>query len=377
MNNLRFYLDNNATTALDPRVFKAMFAEFSGPPANPSSIHYFGQHAKSLLDAARRSIASFFGAKPEELIFTSGGTESLNLLIRGLFGTHLKGHLITTSIEHLAVYRTIQSLETSGIHVTYLPVDLWGAPHPEELEKAIRPETSAIVLSAANSETGVKLDIEKFAKIALRQGIPLIIDAVAIVGKEPPLMPPGVSAMAFSGHKFHAPKGVGGLIARSNLKLTPLLTGGSQEFQRRAGTENLAGILGLAEAIRILQEKQQEITQHMKDLRDHLEISLLREIPDIAINGQGPRIANTSNLAIQGVDGESLLIHLDLAGVAASHGSACSSGALEPSRVLLQMGIDRTTARSSLRLSVSRMNTREEIDGSIERLIDVVRKMRK
>jgi cysteine desulfurase len=376
-NMTRLYLDNNATTALDPRVFKAMLAEFSGPPANPSSVHYFGQQAKSLLNSARRSIASFFGSKPEELIFTSGGTESLNLLIRGLFGNRPKGHLITTSIEHLAVYRTIQSLENSGVAITYLPVDLWGAPLFEELEKAILPNTNAIILSAANSETGVKLDIEKFAEIAERHEIPLIIDAVALIGKEPLSIPPGVSAIAFSGHKFHAPKGIGGVIARSSLKLTPLLTGGGQEFQRRAGTENLAGILGLAEAFQILREKQREITQHMRNLRDHLEITLMRELPEITVNGSGPRVANTSNLAFRGIDGESLLIHLDLAGVAASHGSACSSGSLEPSRVLLQMGVDRSVARSSLRFSVSRMNSREEIDSCIERLIEVVRKMRK
>jgi len=376
-NMTRLYLDNNATTALDPRVFKAMLTEFSGPPANPSSIHYFGQQAKSSLNAARRSIASFFGAKPEELIFTSGGTESLNLLIRGLFGSRPKGHLITTSIEHSAVYRTIQSLENAGVAVTYLPVNSWGAPLFEQLEQAILPHTSAIVLSSANGETGVKLDIEKFAEIALAHEIPLILDSVALIGKEPQLMPPGVSAIAFSGHKFHAPKGIGGVIARSSLKLTPLLTGGGQEFQRRAGTENLAGILGLAEALQILREKQTEITQHMLDLRNHLEISLMREIPDISINGLGPRIANTTNLAFRGIDGESLLIHLDMAGVAASHGSACSSGSLEPSRVLLQMGIDRAGARSSLRFSISRMNTREEIDSCIERLIEIVRKIRK
>ncbi|MBF8262600.1 MAG: iscS-B [Parachlamydiales bacterium] len=373
----RLYLDNNATTALDPRVFKAMIAEFSGPPANPSSIHYFGQQAKSLLNTARRSIASFFGAKPEELIFTSGGTEGINMLIRGSFGGRSKGHLITTSIEHASVYKTVQSLENSGVSVTYLPVDAWGAPLPEQLEAAILPHTSAIVLSAANGETGVKLDIEKIASIAHQREIPLILDAVAYIGKEPLPMPPGVSAIAFSGHKFHAPKGIGGVIARSSLKLTPLLTGGGQEYQRRAGTENLAGILGLAEAIQILKEKQTDITHHLQDLRNHLEISLIREFPDITINGAGPRIANTSNLAFPGIDGETLLIHLDMAGVAVSHGSACSSGALEPSRVLLQMGMSRSIARSSLRFSVSRMNTREEIDACIERLTEVVRKIRK
>jgi cysteine desulfurase len=376
-NTARLYFDNNATTALDPRVLKAMVSEFSGPPSNPSSTHYFGQHAKSLLDEARRSIASFFKAKPEELIFTSGGTESLNLLIRGLFGSHPKGHLISTAIEHAAVYRTIQGLENLGVAVTYLPVNSWGAPLADQLEQAILPHTSAIVLSASNAETGVEPDIERFAEIAQRHEIPLILDAVAYVGKALLTPHPGVSAIAFSGHKFHAPKGIGGAIARPNLKLTPLLTGGGQEFQRRAGTENLAGILGLAEAIQILNEKQSEISSYLRSLRDHFETTLMREIPDISVNGSGPRVANTSNLAFHGIDGESLLIHLDLAGVAASHGSACSSGALEPSRILLQMGIDRATARSSLRFSFSRMNTREEIESGIDRIIGIVRKIRK
>lgn len=373
----RLYLDNNSTTALDPRAFKAMISEFSGPPANPSSIHYFGQHAKSCLNTARRSIASFFDAKPEELIFTSGGTEALNLLIRGLFGGRPKGHIITTSIEHLAVYKTVQSLENSSLSVTYLPVDAWGAPLPERVEEAVLPHTSAIILSAANGETGVKLDVEAIASIAKRHEIPLILDAVAYIGKESLLMPPGVSAIAFSGHKFHAPKGIGGAIVRSSLKLTPLITGGGQEYQRRAGTENLAGVLGMAEAFQILKEKQTEITNHLQDLRDYLEISLIRELSDVTIHGLGPRIANTANIAFPGIDGETLLIHLDMAGIAVGHGSACSSGALEPSRVLLQMGVNRSLARSSIRFSVSRMNTREEIDACLERLIEVVRKIKK
>ena len=373
----RLYLDNNATTSIDPRVFKAMLAEFSGLPGNPSSIHYFGQQAKARLTNARQTIASFFGAKPEEIIFTSGGTESMNMLIRGLFSSRPKGHIITTAIEHLCVYRTIQLLESAGIDVTYLKVDSWGAPLPEQIEDAIRSNTTAIVLSAANNETGVKLDIEKVAEIAYRHEIPLILDAVAYIGKEIIPMPPGVSAIGFSGHKFHAPKGIGAVIARSSLKLIPLLTGGGQEYQRRAGTENLPGIIGLAEAVQILKEKQNEITEHLRDLRDHLEISLLREIPDIIVNGEGPRIANTSNLAFRGIDGETLLMHLDMAGIAASHGSACSSGALEPSRVLLQMGQNHALARASMRFSLSRMNTREEIDAVIERIVEVIRKIRK
>ena len=373
----RIYLDSNATTALDPRVFKAMVQEFSGPPANPSSIHYFGQQAKGHLLSARRSIASFFHVKPEELLFTSGGTESLNTLLRGAFGGRPKGHLITTAIEHSAVYRTALALEGSGLDVTYVKVDLWGAPLPERIAEAIKPDTRMIVLSAANSETGVKIDIEAIAKIAEKNEIPLVLDAVCWIGKEALPLPKGVSALALSGHKFHAPKGIGAIIVRPSFKFVPQLTGGGQEFQRRAGTENLAGILGLAEAIQILHEKQEEITPKLQDLRDHLELGLMRQIPGVFVNGQGPRIANTSNLFFEGIDGETLLMHLDMAGIAASHGSACSSGALEPSRVLLQMGVDKRIARSSVRFSVSRMNTREEIDAFLNRTVEIIQKLRR
>lgn len=374
---VRIYLDNNATTTLDPRVFKAMLAEFSGPPANPSSVHYFGQQAKNRLSDARKSVASFFGAKPEETIFTSGGTESINLLLRGFFSTRPRGHLITTSIEHSCIYKTAKALEGAGLNVTYVPVDLWGAPLPEAIKAAIRPDTQAIALTAANGETGVKLDIESIAALAEQRSIPLLLDAVALIGKEPMPMPSGVSAIALSGHKFHAPKGIGAAIVRPSFKLTPLFTGGGQEHSRRAGTENLAGILGLAEALRILSESQEEITQRLQDLRDHFELSLMRTLGGIAINGAGPRVANTSNLCIEGIDGETLLIHLDMAGIAASHGSACSSGALEPSRVLLNMGLSKNSARSSLRFSVSRFNTKEEIDACLERMVEIISKLRK
>ncbi|PIS03023.1 MAG: cysteine desulfurase [Chlamydiae bacterium CG10_big_fil_rev_8_21_14_0_10_42_34] len=370
----RIYLDNNATTALDPRVFKAMLEDFSGPAANPSSVHWFGQRARNLLSNARNQVASFFSAKPDEIIFTSGGTESLNIFLRGL---PTKGHVITTGIEHSAIFQTIQALKSQGLEVTYVPVGLWGAPLPEQIEAAIQPNTKAIVLTASNGETGVMIDLEKIASIAEKKGISLLIDAVSYVGKEPLEMHPGITALAISAHKFHGPKGIGALYLRSNLKLTPLLTGGAQEGTRRSGTENLAGILGLAEALKILSEKQTQITQSILDLRMHLEKGLLTEVPDIAINGEGPRVSNASNIAFLGVDGETLLMQLDMAGIAVSHGSACSSGALEPSRVLTTMGIDRKTARSSLRLTVGRMNTREEIDLAIDTISKIVKKLRK
>lgn len=351
-----------------------MLADLSGPPANPSSVHWFGQQARHHLTAARRTLASYFKAKPEEIIFNSGGTEGLNYLLRGL-GT--KGHIVTTSIEHSAVYRAIQSLEAQGLEVTYVPVGLWGAPLPEQIESAIKPSTRALIFSLSNGETGVKIDLDAIGKIAEQKGIPLFLDAVSYFGKEPLNLPKSVAGVAISGHKFHAPKGIGALYLRSDIKLAPLTAGGSQEYTKRPGTENLAGILGLAEAVAILSENQTAITQHIADLKNHLEESLLTKIPDIAINGQGPRVSNTSNIAFLGVDGETLLMQLDLAGIAVSHGSACTSGSLEPSRVLTQMGIDRKTARSSIRLSLSRMNTREEIDIAIDRIVHIVSKIRK
>ena len=368
----KIYLDNNSTTALDPRVFKAMLLDLSGPPANPSSVHWFGQQAKKLLMTARQKTAYFFRAKPDEITFTSCGTESLNLMLRGLKPS---GHIITTTIEHSAMYKTIQALEAQGLSTTYIPVGLWGAPLPEQIESEIRSDTRAIALSASNGETGVGIDIPAIAAIAEKRGIPLLLDCVAYAGKEPVVLHPGISAMCISGHKFHAPKGIGVLFHRSSLKISPLLTGGGQEYQLRAGTENLAGILGIAEALQILEENQTAITAHLHDLRLHFENGLRRALDNIAINGEGSRISNTSNIAFLGIDGETLLMQLDMAGIAASHGSACSSGALEPSRVLTQMGIDKKTARSSIRFSLARTNTRQEIDRALDIIVRIVKKL--
>lgn len=351
-----------------------MLVDLSGPPANPSSTHWFGQQARNLLTQARSSVARFFKAKPEEIVFTSGGTEGNNYLLRGL---HPQGHVITTAIEHSSLYRTIQSLEGQGLKTTYLSVGAWGAPLPAQVEEAIRPNTTAIVLSAVNAETGVKIDLDTIAQIAEKHHIPLLIDAVALVGKEPISIPRGVSAFSIGAHKFHGPKGVGAVFVRSNLKIASLITGGNQENMHRAGTSNLAGILGLAEALQILAESQPAITQTLTDLRNHFELTLLRALPDIVVNGEGPRVSNTSNISFLGVDGETLLMQLDLSGVAATHGSSCSSGSFEPSRILMNMGLDKKRARSSIRFSVGRTNTREEIDIALSRIISIVNKLRR
>lgn len=351
-----------------------MLQDLKGPPGNPSSVHSFGRAARNRLSEARHKVAAFFQAKPEEIIFTSGGTESINLFLRSL---PLKSHVITTTIEHSAIYRTLQALEAKGLSVTYIPVGLWGAPLPEQIAAAIQADTSAIVLTAANGETGVKIDLEEISSIASSRSIPLFIDAVSYIGKEPLFSLKGVTGLAISGHKFHAPKGIGALYLKSGFKLLPEITGGSQETSRRAGTENLAGIVALAEALQIIQENQTAITHSLTNLRSHLEKGLLRELPGILIHGEGPKISNTSNIAFPGVDGETLLMQLDLAGIAVSHGSACSSGTIEPSRILTNMGIDRKTARSSIRFSLSRMNTREEIDQAISRIVPIVQKLKK
>lgn len=369
----RIYLDNNSTTALDLKVFEAMLEDLKGPPANPSSVHYFGNRAKKLLQRSRVQTAQFFNVPADEVTFTSGGTESINLMLRGL----PKGHWITTNIEHSAVFKTCEALQNQGHPITFLTSDLWGAPTLEKIEEAITPQTNAIILSLANNETGVKIDLPSIAKLCHQKNIPLLLDAIAYIGKEPLTLFDSVHAIALSAHKFHGPKGVGALIARKNLKLTSQITGGNQELLHRAGTENLTGILGLSAALQILIENQEKITQNLLDLRSHFECSLLRALPDIAINGLGERITNTVNVAFLGLDGESLLIHLDMEGIATSLGSACSSGALEPSRILLNMGLDRKTARSSLRFSFSRMNTKEEIDLSLEKIVPLVKRLRK
>jgi len=359
----RIYLDNNATTFLDPRVKEAMIQSLL-LQGNPSSVHSYGQEAKAALNRSRRTIADYLGVKPSEILFTSGGTEGLNMLLRG----YPRGHIVTSSVEHACVYETIKALGPA----TFIQPGLRGAPRPEEVEKAITSHTTLIATMAVNNETGVKTDIAGIASLAKQRKIPFVVDAVCWLGKEPIEIPPGVTAMAFSGHKFHAPKGVGFVYIRSSSAVDSLLLGGVQEYGKRGGTENLPGIVGMAEAIRCLDDSS---TQRMQFLRDKLETKLL-SLGDVTVNGQAPRVCNTSNLSFKGVEGETLLTKLDLAGIAVSHGSACSSGALEPSRILLNMGIPREEAASSIRISLSRFTTEEEIDRACEAISTLVRSSR-
>lgn len=370
--NTSIYLDNNATTGLDSRVVEAMLQELSLQPSNPSSSHYFGRLAKQKLQQSREIIAKFLNVKAHEILFTSGGTEALNMLIRGIL--HPGSHVITSNVEHSCVHNTLTTCQ--GVDVSFLPAGLLGAVDADAIRAALRSNTRLIVLSAANSETGVKIDMEKIARVAEEAHIPFIVDGVSLLGKELFTIPRGVLAMAFSGHKLHGPKGTGFAFLRSSLKIPPLLTGGDQEFGMRAGTENLPGIIGMAKAVELLSSELPAATHRMTLLRDKLESGLLVHANPVIVNGMGPRIANTCNLSFPNVRGEDLLIALDMAGIAVSHGSACTSGAMQPSRILLEMGIPHPIAQSAIRFSLSRFTTEEEIDICIDRVSQIVFRLR-
>lgn len=373
----RIYLDNNAGTFIDPRVADLIVSMLKDPIGNPSSIHSFGQKIRNQLSKARNTIASYLKIKASEIVFTSGGTEGMNFLIRGIIGDQRNGHIITSSVEHSCVYATLKEMETKGCSISFISPGLHGAITPQQVIEALRPDTRMICLMAVNNETGVRTDFEEIASIADSKGIIFIVDGVALMGKESFSIPKGVSGISFSGHKFHAPQGVGCSFIRSGVKLHPLMTGGGQEYGRRAGTENILGILSLAKAIELLKEELPEASKRMLYLRDRFEQNLQTALSNVVINGEGPRICNISNLAFLGVDGETLLMSLDAAGIAVSHGSACSSGALEPSRILLNMGISVEQARSSLRFSLSRFTTEQEIDEACATIIKIVSKFKK
>lgn len=353
------YLDSNATGLLDPRVIQTLKDAMEEPLGNPSSPHSLGQAAKGRISEARRKVASFMNVAQSQVIFTSGGTEGAHLLIRGFLKGKPHPHIISSNIEHPCVFETLESLE--GAKITYLPAGLKGSIELSDLEAAITPQTQVICLMAVNNETGVKMDLEGVAEIAKNKKIPLVVDGVAWLGKDTIALPQGVSGIFFSGHKIHAPQGVGFAILRSRANFASEILGGGQEFGLRGGTENQLGIIGLAKAISLLE--QQDIPK-IKAMRDFFEEEILK-LPGVSVNGTGDRICNTTNLAFEGSDGETFMIALDQKGVLASLGSACSSGSIEPSRILLNMGIPMKKARSSLRFSFSRMNTMEEIKKAV------------
>jgi cysteine desulfurase len=373
----RIYMDANATTPLLPEVYEAMRPFWIEHFGNASSIHQHGQHARAAVDHARDSLARLLHCRASEIVFTSGGTESDNLALFGTLTSELsptkeKTHVITTSIEHHAILHAAESLEHRNIDVTFLPCTAQGIIEPAELIGAIRPNTKLVSVMFANNETGVVQPIAALAAIAHAAGALFHTDAVQIAGKLPlDLGPHGplkdVDLLTISGHKMHAPKGVGILFVRRNVRLNPMMHGGSHERQRRAGTENVAGIVGLGKAAEIAQQwLATEGPAKLAALRDRLEQGILAQVPEAGVNGGGaPRVANTTNIYFDHIEAEALVIALDLKGLSVSGGSACQSGATEPSHVLTAMGLSSTRARASIRFSLSKLTTEEEVDEAI------------
>lgn len=376
----QIYLDNNATTRVAPEVLDAILPCYQNAYGNASSVHALGQEAKGLLDNARQQLAHLLNAEPNEIVFTSGGTESDNLAIRGVAeaSPRPRKHIITTRVEHHAVLHTCQALQKSGIDVTYLPVNGEGLVDPQDVRKAITPDTILISVMHSNNEIGTTQALKEIGQIALEHDVYFHTDAVQAAGKLPlDVNESNVDLLSVAGHKFHAPKGVGALYVRKGTRLRPLFFGGAHERNRRAGTENVPQIVGLGAAAELAGKGLEDRARSVGELRDYFEDEVCRRIPGVALNGSRTlRISNTSNLRFERADSESLVINLDLAGVACSTGSACASGSIEPSHVLLALGLPIEQAFSSVRFSLSRYTTRAEIDEVLEVLPGVVSRCR-
>ena len=376
----RIYLDNAATTFMDPEVLKAMLPFFSDAFGNPSSIHSFGQETRAVVEEARDKIAILISARSEEIVFTGGGTEADNFAIKGVtFANEGKGdHIITTSIEHHAVMESCKFLERRGFSITYLPVGIDGLVDPQDVKKAITDRTILISVMHANNEVGTIEPLAEIGKIAQEEGIYFHTDAVQTVGHIPVNVDElGIDLLAMSAHKLNGPKGVGALYIRKGTKLIPFIHGGEQERRRRAGTENVPAIVGFGRAVEIAQREMDSVAKHLVNLRGKLIEGMTERIEHIHLNGHPTqRLPNNLNVSIEFVEGESMLLNLDLEGIAASTGSACSSSRLEPSYVLLAMGFPQELAHGSLRFSLGRETTEEDIDRVLEVLPGIIARLR-
>jgi cysteine desulfurase len=372
----RIYMDANATTPLLPEVLDAMRPWLLESFGNASSIHQHGQHARAAVEHARESVARLFNSRESEIVFTSGGTESDNLALFGLLKPG--GHLITSSIEHHAVLHAAERLEERGVDVTFLPVSGEGAVDPDDVRRALRSSTRLISVMMANNETGVIQPVEEIGRIAQEADVWFHTDAVQAAGKLPiDVKAIGCDLLSVSGHKMHAPQGTGVLFVRRGTRIEPLFFGGAHERQRRAGTENVAGIVGLGKAAELAGEALRDGTMNrVAALRDRLEQGILARVDGTGVNGGKPRVPNTSNIFFDDLEGEALVIAVDLKGLAVSGGSACASGATEPSHVLTAMGLLSTRARASLRFSMTKLNTESEIDAALEIVPAAVARLR-
>ena len=377
---MKVYLDNNATTKVDEEVVKAMIPYFSEYYGNPFSLHLFGTETGKAVTEARQTIADILKAKPSEIIFTASGSEGDNLAIRGIAKAykHRGKHIITSTIEHPAVKNTFMDLMEDGFEVTMVPVDENGVMIMDEFKKALREDTILVSVMHANNEVGTFQPIEEIAKITKERKIIFHVDAVQTMGKVeiyPEKM--GIDLLSFSGHKFHAPKGIGVLYKRDGVRLARIITGGNQEGKRRPGTSNVPYIVGLAKALQMAVADMKEVWDKEEKLRDYFEDEITKRIPEIKINGKGARrLPGTSSITFKYLEGESMLLNLSLKGIAVSSGSACSSDSLQPSHVLLAMGIPAEFAHGTLRFSLSKYTTKEEIDYTIESLVEIIGKLR-
>jgi cysteine desulfurase len=378
---MRIYLDHNATTPVDPVAAEAMMRALQDLFGNASSVHYYGQQAKAAIDTARSAIAALIGGEPSEIIFTSGGTEADNFAIRGVAEAQEvtgRKHLITSGIEHEAVLNTFKALARRGWKTTVLPLDATGIVSPDRLHAAMTDDTALVSVMHANNEIGTIQPVAELATIAHAHGALFHTDAVQTAGKIPVgARPLDIDLLAISGHKFYGPKGVGALWVKRGVRLAPFLAGGKQERNRRAGTENVPGIIGMGAAATLALAKMSVESVRLAALRDRLEEGILKNVANTDVNGaRDTRVPNTTNISFERIEAESLLIALDLEGVAVSTGSACSSGTLEPSHVLKAMGLPSHRAQNSIRFSLGASNTEEQIDHVIEILPRIVTKLR-
>ncbi len=375
----RVYLDNAATTRMDGQVIESMRDALSNAFGNPSSVYKEAREAKELLEQARGQVAALFKAQPEEIIFTGGGTEADNLAICGVAESYAKKgkHIITSKVEHHAVLHTCEYLAKKGYEVTYLPVDEYGKVSPADVEAAIRPDTILITIMYANNEIGTIMPVAEIGAVAKKHKVLFHTDAVQASGQvDIDVTRDNIDLLSMTGHKIYGPKGVGALYARRGVRLTPRIHGGGQEKNLRAGTENVPGIVGLGKACELAAANLVKNTAYLVPLRDKLIAGMLK-IPHTRLNGHPTdRLGNNTNVSVRFIEGEGLLLMLDMAGIAASSGSACTSGSLDPSHVLLAIGLDHETAHGSLRLSLSHETTEDEIDYVLEKLPGIVERLR-
>ena len=376
--NRRVYLDHNASTPVHPEVVEAMLPYFGERFGNPSSVHAFGREAREGLDTAREQIATFLGRGKEEIVFTSGGTESDNLAVKGVAMARRQGHIITSQIEHHAVLRTCQNLETLGFEVTYLPVDGHGMVDPDDVRRHLRPDTILLSVMHANSEVGTVQPVREIGRIARERGITFHVDAVQTFGKLPiDVDGSGIDLLSFSSHKIYGPKGVAGLFIRKGTRMVSIQHGGEHERRRRAGTENVPGIVGFGKAVEVRAREMADEAVRVRALRDRLWEGVSARVPDVRLNGHPTeRLPGTCNMCFKHVESESIVLGLDLKGIAVSAGSACTSGNVEPSYVLVAMGVPVDWAMGSVRCSLGRGTTAEDIDYVIEATVPLLEKLR-